>query len=129
RFAQRFTALGTPRTVAVGNLKADAPPPPVRVAGHRQLAARRAGRTVWLAASTHPGEDDIAAVAHLAMKKARPALLTVIVPRHPERGPFIARLLEGANLKVALRSEGKLPEAGTGLYIADTRRAPAVFVI
>ena len=54
------------------------------------------------------------------MKKARPDLLTVIVPRHPERGPFIARLLEGANLKVALRSEGKLPEAGTDIYIADT---------
>ena len=120
RFAQRFTALGTPRTVAVGNLKADAPPPPVDLAGHKKLVAALAGRTVWLAASTHPGEDDIAAVAHLAMKKARPDLLTVIVPRHPERGPFIARLLEGANLKVALRSEGKLPEAGTDIYIADT---------
>ena len=120
RFAQRFTALGTPRTVAVGNLKADAPPPPVDLAGHKKLAAALAGRTVWLAASTHPGEDDIAAVAHLAMKKVRPDLLTVIVPRHPERGPFIARLLEGANLKVALRSEGKLPEAGTDIYIADT---------
>src|SRR5262249_57636224 len=54
------------------------------------------------------------------MKKASPDLLTVIVPRHPERGPFIVRLLEGANLKVALRSEGKLPEAGTDIYIADT---------
>ena len=96
RFAQRFTALGAPRAVAVGNLKADAPPPPVDLAGHKKLAAALAGRTVWLAASTHPGEDDIAAVAHLAMKKARPDLLTIIVPRHPERGPLIARLLEGA---------------------------------
>jgi 3-deoxy-D-manno-octulosonic-acid transferase len=120
RFAQRFTALGTPRTVAVGNLKADAPPPPVELAGHKKLAAALAGRTVWLAASTHPGEDNIAAVAHLAMKKARPDLLTVIVPRHPERGPFIARLLAGADLNVTLRSEGKLPEAGTDIYIADT---------
>jgi 3-deoxy-D-manno-octulosonic-acid transferase len=120
RMAQRFAALGTPRAVPVGNLKADAPPPPVDLAGHKKLAAALAGRTVWLAASTHPGEDDIAAVAHLAMKKARPDLLTVIVPRHPERGPLIARLLEGANLKVALRSEGKLPEAGTDIYIADT---------
>jgi 3-deoxy-D-manno-octulosonic-acid transferase len=118
--AQRFLALGTPRAVPVGNLKADAPPPPVDLAGHKKLTAALAGRTVWLAASTHPGEDDIAAVAHLAMKKARPDLLTVIVPRHPERGPFIARLLEGANLNVALRSEGKLPEASTDIYIADT---------
>jgi 3-deoxy-D-manno-octulosonic-acid transferase len=120
RFAQRFTALGAPRTVAVGNLKIDAPPPPVDLAGHRKLAAALAGRSVWLAASTHPGEDDIAAVAHLAIKGARPDLLTIIVPRHPDRGPFIARLLGGANLKVALRSEGKLPNASTDIYIADT---------
>ena len=120
RFAQRFTALGTPRAVPVGNLKADAPPPPVDLAGHKSLSAALAGRTVWLAASTHPGEDDIAAVAHLAMKGARPDLLTIIVPRHPERGPFIARLLGGANLNVALRSEGKLPDASTDIYIADT---------
>src|SRR5262249_59662178 len=94
--------------------------PPVDLAGHKTLSAALAGRTVWLAASTHPGEDDIAAVAHLAMKAARPDLLTIIVPRHPERGPFIAKLLTAAGLKVALRSEGKLPEAGTDIYVADT---------
>ena len=120
RMAQRFTALGTPRSVPVGNLKADAPPPPVDLAGHKTLSAALAGRTVWLAASTHPGEDDIAAVAHLAMKGGRCDLLTIIVPRHPDRGPFIARLLATANLKVALRSEGKLPDASTDIYIADT---------
>jgi 3-deoxy-D-manno-octulosonic-acid transferase len=120
RFAKRFTALGTPHALPVGNLKADAPPPPADLAGHRKLSAVLAGRTVWLAASTHPGEDDIAAVAHLAMKGARADLLTIIVPRHPERGPFIAKLLVGANLKVALRSEGKLPEPSTDIYIADT---------
>jgi 3-deoxy-D-manno-octulosonic-acid transferase len=120
RFAQRFTALGAARTVAVGNLKIDAPPPPVDLASHRKLSAALAGRSVWLAASTHPGEDDIAAVAHLAMKGARPDLLTIIVPRHPDRGPFIARLLSNANLKVALRSEGRLPDASTDIYIADT---------
>jgi 3-deoxy-D-manno-octulosonic-acid transferase len=120
RFAQRFTALGTPRATTVGNLKVDAPPPPVDLAGHKSLSGALAGRTVWLAASTHPGEDDIAAVAHLAMKGARPDLLTIIVPRHPERGPFIAKLLANANLNVVLRSEGKLPEAATDIYIADT---------
>jgi 3-deoxy-D-manno-octulosonic-acid transferase len=120
RMAQRFTALGTPRAVPVGNLKADAPPPPVDLAGHKKLFAALAGRTVWLAASTHPGEDDIAAVAHFAIKRARSNLLTIIVPRHPERGPFIGKLLAAANLKVALRSEGKLPEASTDIYIADT---------
>jgi 3-deoxy-D-manno-octulosonic-acid transferase len=120
RFAQRFTTLGTPWAVPVGNLQADAPPPPLDLAWHKKLSAALAGRTVWLAASTHPGEDDIAAVAHLAMKGARPDLLTIIVPRHPERGPFIAKLLANANLNVALRSEGKLPDASTDVYVADT---------
>lgn len=120
RLAQRFTALGAPRALSVGNLKADAPPPPTDLAGHKRLAAALSGRNVWLAASTHPGEDDMAAVAHLSMKKTRPDLLTIIVPRHPERGPLIAKLLTGANLSVALRSAGKLPDADTDIYIADT---------
>ncbi len=120
RLAQRFAALGAPQALGIGNLKADAPPPPVDLAGHKKLGAALSGRTAWLAASTHPGEDDMVAVAHLAMKKTLPDLLTIIVPRHPERGPLIAKLLAGAGLTVALRSEGKLPEAGTDIYIADT---------
>jgi 3-deoxy-D-manno-octulosonic-acid transferase len=121
RLAQRFAALGAPQALSVGNLKADAPPPPVELAGHKRLAAALSGRTAWLAASTHPGEDDMVALAHLAMKQRLPDLLTIIVPRHPERGPPIAKLLgSGANLTVALRSTGALPDAATDIYIADT---------
>jgi len=127
RLAQRFTALGAPSALSVGNLKADAPPPPVDLAGHKRLASAFAGRTVWLAASTHPGEDDMVALAHRAIKQERPDLLTVIVPRHPERGPLIAKLLSGASFEVALRSEGKLPEPATDIYIADTIGELGVF--
>jgi len=127
RLAQRFTALGAPSALSVGNLKADAPPPPVDLAGHKRLAAAFSGRAVWLAASTHPGEDDMAALAHLAMKQERPDLLTVIVPRHPDRGPPIAKLLAGSGLKVALRSEGRLPEPETDIYVADTIGELGVF--
>jgi len=118
--AQRFAELGAAEAQGIGNLKADAPPPPADAGGAKRLAAALQGRSVWLAASTHAGEDDMVAVAHLAMRKIRPDLLTVIVPRHPERGPLIAKLLTGANLKVALRSEGHLPDAATDIYIADT---------
>ena len=118
--AQHFAELGAAEALGVGNLKADAPPPPSSASGERGLTAALAGRGVWLAASTHAGEDDMVAVAHLAMRKVRPDLLTVIVPRHPERGSLIAKLLTGANLKVALRSEGQLPDAATDIYIADT---------
>ena len=118
--AERFAQLGVGRAIDVGNLKADAPPPPADLPGRRKLSAALAGRTVWLAASTHPGEDDIIAAAHLKMRAARPDLLTIIVPRHPERGPLIADQLKPTSLSVALRSEGKLPDASTDIYVADT---------
>jgi 3-deoxy-D-manno-octulosonic-acid transferase len=134
--AQRFAALGAAETQGIGNLKADAPPPPADARGEKRLGAALAGRRVWLAASTHAGEDDMVAVAHLTMRKALPDLLTIIVPRHPERGPLIAKMLAGANLNVALRSEGQLPDAATDIYIADTigelglfyRLAPVAFI-
>ena len=118
--AERFAQLGVGRAIDVGNLKADAPPPPADLPGRRKLSAALAGRTVWLAASTHPGEDDIIAAAHLKMRAARPDLVTIIVPRHPERGPLIADQLKPTSLSVALRSEGKLPDASTDIYVADT---------
>ena len=117
--AERFAQLGVARTLDVGNLKADAPPPPADLPGKRWLAAAISGRIVWLAASTHPGEEELVAEAHKKMKQDQPTLLTIIVPRHPERGKPIAEAL-GANLRVALRSEGQLPEASTDIYVADT---------
>jgi 3-deoxy-D-manno-octulosonic-acid transferase len=118
--AERFAQLGVARTLDVGNLKADAPPPPADLPGKRRLAAAISGRTVWLAASTHPGEEDLVALAHKKMRQERPDLLTIIVPRHPERGKPIAETLKAANLSIALRSEEQLPEAATDIYVADT---------
>jgi 3-deoxy-D-manno-octulosonic-acid transferase len=118
--AERFAQLGVPRALDVGNLKADAPPPPVDLSARRKLDAALQGRSVWLAASTHPGEDEIVAAAHVRMRRARPDLLTIIVPRHPERGPLIAEQLKASNLSFALRSAGKLPDASTDIYVADT---------
>jgi 3-deoxy-D-manno-octulosonic-acid transferase len=118
--AERFAQLGATRALNVGNLKADAAPPPVDLSGRRELNAALEGRTPWLAASTHPGEDEIVAAAHRRMKQAHPGLLTIIVPRHPERGPIIAEQLEASGLGVALRSKGELPRPETDIYVADT---------
>lgn len=118
--AERFAQLGVPQTRGTGNLKVDAPPPPVDLADKKRLASAISGRPVWLAASTHPGEDDIIATAHVLMKRKRPNLLTIIVPRHPERGPNIAAELKSSGLKAALRSEGALPGKDTDIYVADT---------
>ena len=118
--AERFTQLGAARALDVGNLKADAPPPPADLPGRRKLDAAIAGRTVWLAASTHQGEDEIVRAAHRTMKAVRPDLLTIIVPRHPERGPLIVELVRAAGLNASLRSQGVLPQAETDVYVADT---------
>ena len=118
--AERFAQLGAARSLDVGNLKIDAPAPPADLPGRKELAAALADRPVLLAASTHPGEDEVVAEAHTIMKRKLPDLLTVIVPRHPERGSQIAEQLRNANLTAELRSEGKLPESGTDIYVADT---------
>ncbi len=93
--AERFAQLGVAQSRAAGNLKADAPPPPVDAAGKAGLAAALSGRPVWLAASTHPGEDEVIAAAHAVMKRTLPDLLTIIVPRHPDRGPDIVEQAAG----------------------------------
>src|SRR5262249_8975646 len=118
--AERFAQLGASRALDVGNLKADAPPPPIDLPGKRRLAAALTGRTVFLAASTHHGEEDMIAVAHLKMKPNKADLLTIILPRHPARGKAIAEALRAANRSAALPSEGKLPEPATDIYVADT---------
>jgi 3-deoxy-D-manno-octulosonic-acid transferase len=116
--AERFAQLGALDARDAGNLKADAPPPPVDVTKKRQLASAVSGRPLWLAASTHPGEDEVIATAHSMIKQALPNLLTIIVPRHPERGVVIAEQLKGEGLSATLRSQGAL--TGTDIYVADT---------
>lgn len=119
--AERFAALGTPRVEVTGNLKFDAAP---LIADADALAAFEspiAGRPVWLAASTHPGEEKIVAGVHAELARDWPDLLTVIAPRHPQRGAEVARTVKAiVRAGVALRSKGTLPDAETAIYVADT---------
>ncbi|WP_315721790.1 MULTISPECIES: 3-deoxy-D-manno-octulosonic acid transferase [unclassified Bradyrhizobium] len=134
--AERFSALGARNVVATGNLKLDVPAPPADPAKLDRLTAMTRGRPVVVAASTHPGEDEILIAAHKALRRSHPSLLSVIVPRHPHRGPGIAELVAGAGLQGALRSREEQPLAGTDIYVADTmgelglfyRLAPVVFM-
>jgi 3-deoxy-D-manno-octulosonic-acid transferase len=117
---ERFRVLGAGRVTAPGNLKLSAPPLAVIADVHDRMRATLAGRPVWLAASTHPGEEQIATAVHQALSPRHPDLLTLIVPRHPGRGPELAQQLANSGLSVALRSaaDDLLPE--TEIYIADT---------
>ena len=73
-----------------------------------------------LAASTHPGEEALAAEAHKLLKRRFPDLLTMIAPRHPARGAEIAEDLVRRGLAVARRAAGEPLGAATDIYLADT---------
>jgi 3-deoxy-D-manno-octulosonic-acid transferase len=134
--AERYAELGAPRYRTTGNLKLDVPAPPVDPAILRQLQAAVLARPLIAAASTHPGEEAELIEVHRRLRNTFPGLLTILVPRHPERGDSIASIARGAGLNVAQRSHGEIPERGIEIYVADTlgelgliyRLAPIVFM-
>ena len=115
--AARWRSLGAGRVTMPGNLKLAAPKLPVDAAELARLEALLVDRPVWLAASTHPGEDEIVLDVHRILAPSWPGLLTVLVPRHPERGAAIAGLC--ADVAVTRRAAGEDPPPG-GVWIADT---------
>jgi 3-deoxy-D-manno-octulosonic-acid transferase len=118
--ARRLAALGAEKVDVVGNLKYDAAPPPADQKELAELAGRASGRQIWVAASTHAGEERIAAEAHRRVAQVFPDVLTLIAPRHPERGAAIADELKALGFACALRSRGERPERGVEVYICDT---------
>jgi 3-deoxy-D-manno-octulosonic-acid transferase len=116
--AERLLRLGAVHADLHGNLKFAAPPLPVPRIELQRLRHAIGARPVWLAASTHPGEEAAAIVAHSALAARHPSLLTIIVPRHPERGPEVAELAAG--LRATRRSLGEGPPEGAGIWVADT---------
>jgi 3-deoxy-D-manno-octulosonic-acid transferase len=118
--ADRFATLGARNVLVTGNLKLDVPAPPADPAKLDKLMSMIRGRPVILAASTHPGEDEILVETHRTLAGFFQGLLTVIVPRHPDRGNAIASIVAGAGLRLKQRSREELPAASTDIYIADT---------
>jgi 3-deoxy-D-manno-octulosonic-acid transferase len=134
--AKRFGELGAPHIVTTGNLKLDVPAPPADEAKLLALKDATAGRPLIAAASTHAGEETAIIDAHRRLRADFPRLLSLIAPRHPERGPGVAEIAAAAGLTAALRSRGEMPRDTTDIYVADTvgelgiiyRLAPIVFV-
>jgi 3-deoxy-D-manno-octulosonic-acid transferase len=116
----RFRALGASDAISIGDLKAAAPPlaaDPVHLAALRRAIG---ARPVWIAASTHPGEEETVATAHRRIALRHSRVLTIIAPRHPPRGGAIAEMLRRKGLTVARRSCGEMPAGDTDIYLADT---------
>jgi 3-deoxy-D-manno-octulosonic-acid transferase len=118
--AERFGMLGAPRITITGNLKFDVPALPVDAGRLAALAGAIQGRKVVVAASTHPGEESVVVDAHRQLRAAHPDLLTIIAPRHPQRGPDVADIAATAHLRPALRSRGALPTGDTDVYVFNT---------
>lgn len=118
--AERLRTLGASHAASIGNLKNDAPPLPARASALASLHNLVLDRPVWLASSTHPGEEEIIAATHRELAPEFDELLTIIVPRHPDRGAEIAAMLEAQGLQTNQRSRNHLPGDKTDVYIADT---------
>jgi 3-deoxy-D-manno-octulosonic-acid transferase len=118
--AARLMMLGAPRVQVAGNLKFDSPAPPADSTKLAEVTAIIGPRPVWVAASTHSGEEEIVLAVHRHLMRRFPDLLTIIVPRHAQRGLGIAELAMANGMEAGVRSRGDQPVAGRGIYIADT---------
>ncbi len=132
-----FEELGAERVIVTGNLKFAAPPLSANPEAFSALEGLIRGRPRWLAASTHPGEEELIGEAHHLLKKHFPNLLTIVVPRHDNRGVQIAAMLRTNGLVTRLRSSGQTAGLDRAdIYIGDTtgemglffRLSPVVFM-
>jgi 3-deoxy-D-manno-octulosonic-acid transferase len=121
--AERFRLLGADpdRTTVTGNLKADLVFPPGMTDAGLEFRREHVGaRPVWVAASTHAGEEEAALDAHAIVRATIPEALLLLVPRHPDRFNGVAALLESRQLAFGRRSIGEAPAPETPVYLVDS---------
>lgn len=125
--AEQYHSLGVKMVAVSGNLKADTAP-----IGNKELLTKYRSaigdRPVWAAISTHEGEENIAAEVHAALKTRIPNLLTIIIPRHPERADAIVEQLVDKQLIVTRRSDNTLPSYGTDILLVDSIGEMGIFL-
>ncbi|MBT5266923.1 MAG: 3-deoxy-D-manno-octulosonic acid transferase [Rhodospirillaceae bacterium] len=133
--AERFRSLGSPEVEALGNIKLAAPPPPIDGVPPVEIEAGE-GRPIWLAASTHEGEETAALDAHEIANAQHPNLLTIIAPRHPARADGVAETAQVRGWVLQRRSSGEAITSDVDIFLVDTLGelgrffdlAPVVFV-
>ena len=120
--AANLTAMGAPagRVRPGTNLKAMSDPLPIDHGTLDDIGSQISGRPVWIASSTHAGEEETVLAAHQSLLERWPDLLLLLIPRHPERRGDIAKLLEASDLNAAFRSETSPIKTETQVYVADT---------
>jgi len=121
--ARRIIALGAPaeRVVVTGNLKNDAPADPAGVADlWRRLLGLSRDQRVWIAGSTHGGEEEAALAAHAAAAAEHPGLALILAPRHPERVDEVLSLIAARGLRAVRRSALPVGRAAGAIIVVDT---------
>jgi len=121
--AERFLSLGVApeRTHVTGNIKFDFElPDGVHEQGDALRAEYAGERPVWIAASTHSGEEEVALAAHLQVQQQFPTALLVIVPRHPERFDGVANLIRTRGVAYVRRSTREICGPETAVLLGDT---------
>lgn len=119
--ADSLRSLGAVNVSVAGNLKFSAAPLTCDQTALKNLRTALGSRPCWLYASTHAGEEELACRIHGRLKEKIPDLLTILVPRHPERGDDIRTACEPYGLNLCLRGPAcVLPDPQTEIYIADT---------
>lgn len=121
--AERFLQLGAePSQVeVVGNVKFDMPVPAgLATRGHEQRARWGEERPVWMAASTHEGEEQPVLAAHARVLQRFPDALLLLAPRHPERFRAAAARCRAYGFNTRQRSEENLPGPDTQCFVIDT---------
>lgn len=121
--AERFLEIGAPadRVRVTGNVKFDLEIPAAAIDAGRAFRARCAsGRPVWIAGSTHEGEEDAVLAAHARVRESHPDALLLLVPRHPQRFESVRALLRRRGVGFVQRSAGEEPGAAQQVFLVDT---------
>jgi 3-deoxy-D-manno-octulosonic-acid transferase len=117
--AERFRDLGAWPVGISGNIKVDSDAPPCDEAVLERYKQQLGKRKTWAAISTFDGEEKIASMVHRALK-AHTGLLSIVVPRHPERSDEIEAMMLEKGLKVARRTRGDVITPETDVFLGDT---------
>ncbi len=118
----RFHQLGAIKdnSGVAGNLKYQMMVPDDALKGATKIKKEVGQRPIWIAASTHQGEDELLLAVHQELMESYPNLLMLLVPRHPERFKDVAKLCDETGLGVVRRSQRQLPAVTESIWLIDS---------
>ncbi|WP_044616566.1 lipid IV(A) 3-deoxy-D-manno-octulosonic acid transferase [Gynuella sunshinyii] len=118
---QQFVRLGfaSEQLILCGNLKFDQALDEDKIIIGKQWY-QQWQRPVWIAASTHQGEEDLALEVHKRLLQSYPDLLLILVPRHPERFDMVANKVESYGLNFVRHGQEQIPQSDTQVFLGDT---------